>query len=107
MASSSPDPGLAYERTVLAWNRSGLAVIVCIAVLVRHLWPLRGAGQDVALAFIAAAAVVWAVASLAFSWSRVAQGLEAARRPRMFSLMTAGTELLAFGGLVLSFFPPS
>ena len=49
------------ERTDLAWNRTGLAVVVCIAVLLRRLRPLRGADQVVALAGISAGAMAWAV----------------------------------------------
>ena len=45
----APDAGLAEERTVLAWNRSGLAVVVCVAVLLRHVWPLQGTDHEVAL----------------------------------------------------------
>ena len=41
------DPGLARERTALSWNRSGLAIIVCIAVVLRHLWPLNGTDETV------------------------------------------------------------
>ena len=58
------DPGLARERTALSWNRSGLAIIVCIAVVLRHLWPLNGTDELVALGIIAAAAIVWALALL-------------------------------------------
>ena len=58
--SDLPDVGLAGERTVLAWNRSGLAVVVCVAVLLRRVWPLHGTDQEVALGLIAGAVVVWA-----------------------------------------------
>ncbi len=57
-----PDPvdeGLTQERTDLAWNRSGLAFVACIAVLLRRIWPLRGADQIVALACISAGAFAW------------------------------------------------
>ena len=33
----SREPGLAAERTDLAWNRSGLSLLVCGAVIVRGL----------------------------------------------------------------------
>jgi len=33
----SRDPGLAAERTDLAWNRSGLSLVACGAVIVRGL----------------------------------------------------------------------
>ena len=64
------DPGLARERTILAWNRSGLAIIVCIAVVLRHLWPLNGTDESVALGIIAAAAIIWALALLSLYVSR-------------------------------------
>ncbi len=52
--ASPAGSGLARERTVLSWNRSGLALVVCVAVLVRHLWPFETPGEYVALAAIAA-----------------------------------------------------
>jgi uncharacterized membrane protein YidH (DUF202 family) len=99
------DPGLAGERTALSWNRSGLAVVVCVAVLLRHVWPLHGTGQEVALALIAGAVVVWAVVLAVLT--------RAARRPdadiphdiSLFRLMTAGTLLLALVGFVAAFAP--
>ena len=87
--------GLARERTVLAWNRSGLAAVVCIAVLLRHLWPLEGVGGYVALAVIAAAAIVWAVSLLAITSSSANRPDEALFGERVFRLMTVGTVMLA------------
>ena len=101
----SPTPparGLARERTALAWNRSGLAAVVCIAVLLRHLWPLDGDAQYIAMGLVAAAAVVWATALLLFTLTgdrdeRLILG------GRVFGLMTLGTLALALVGIVLTF----
>src|SRR5215472_12629376 len=68
------DKAFAGERTILAWNRSGLAAVVCIAVLLRHTWPLRGTGQDVAMGLIAAAAIAWAGGFLASTASNAVNG---------------------------------
>lgn len=100
------DPGLASERTSLAWNRSGLAVVVCIAVVLRHLWPLRGTDQLVALGTVAASAVVWA---LVISALRVHRGELRHGGPvghRAFGLMTVGTLVLAAGAVTLTILAP-
>jgi hypothetical protein len=100
------DSSLFRERTALSWNRSGLAAIVCIAVLLRHIWPLHSTAQDVALGLIAAAAIIWALVLLAIMTSGGERqgGLLLGRR--VFSLMTAGTLLLALIGFGLAFFAP-
>jgi uncharacterized membrane protein YidH (DUF202 family) len=97
------EPGLAQERTVLAWNRSGLAVVVCIAVLLRHVWPLRGTDQDLALALIAAAVVAWAVVLALFTHSASRWGAVMPHRARIFRVMTGATLLLALVGFVAAF----
>lgn len=105
MASVHEPPagaGAARERTLLAWNRSGLAVLVCIAVLLRHLWPLEGANQIAALIVIAVASIVWAVALLAFSHAGNNRDENALLTANVFRLMTVGTVLLALVGFVLS-----
>ena len=100
-----PDPvdrGLARERTDLAWNRSGLAVAVCIVVLLRRIWPLHGTGRYVALGCISAGAVAWALALWVGRtlWSGTVQRTHLG--PRRAAFITAGTLALALAALVLS-----
>jgi hypothetical protein len=97
------DRGLARERTVLAWNRSGLAAVVCIAVLLRHVWPLHGDGLDLAVGLIAAAAILWAAVLVAVTTSGPDQDGGALLGPRLSGLMTTGTMLLAAVAFVLAF----
>jgi uncharacterized membrane protein YidH (DUF202 family) len=101
------DPGLARERTALAWNRSGLAIIVCIAVVLRHLWPLRGTDESVALGIIAAAAIIWALALLSLHVTRRDRRNGFARGDRTFGLITVGTVVLAIGGIALTLLTPA
>jgi uncharacterized membrane protein YidH (DUF202 family) len=101
-----PDVGLAAERTVLAWNRSGLAVVVCVAVLLRHVWPLRGTDHEVALGLIGAAVIVWSVVFMVLARSRAKRVSSAAHGENFFRLVTAGTLLLAVVGIVASFAAP-
>jgi len=86
----------------MSWNRSGLAVLVCLAVLLRHLWPLEGADQVVALIVIAVAAMVWALALLAFTHAGSGRDENALLTTNVFRLMTVGTVLLAVVGFVVS-----
>ena len=111
MAEDDPDPvdhGLASERTDLAWNRSGLAVVACVAVLLRWIWPLQGTGQIVALACISAGALAW---GLALTLGRALGCRKEERRwhlsPRRAAVITAGTVALALAALVLAFVRPS
>jgi uncharacterized membrane protein YidH (DUF202 family) len=98
---------LARERTVLSWNRSGLALVVCVAVLLRHLWPLQGTGDLVALVVVAVAAIMWAVGIFVLTSARVSLDEEALVGERVFRLITVGTLLLALVGLVLAFVGPT
>ena len=102
------DHGLARERTDLAWNRSGLAVVTCIAVLLRRIWPLHGTGQVVALACISAGAVVWVLAlTVGRAVSDRAIGGRRHLSSRRAGAITAGTLAIALAAFVLAFFPPS
>lgn len=94
------DDGLAPERTQLAWGRSGLAVVVAVGVLARRVWTLHGATGVVALVLVAIGALVW------LAGMRSSRRLELSMEPHgmtgrhAFGLMTGGTLVLAFGGLV-------
>jgi uncharacterized membrane protein YidH (DUF202 family) len=101
-----PDVELAAERTVLAWNRSGLAVVVCVAVLLRHVWPLQGTDHAVALGLIGAAVIVWSVVFTVLARSRAKRGSSEAYGESFFRLVTAGTLLLAVVGVVAAFAVP-
>ena len=97
------EEALARERTVLAWNRSGLAVAVCVAVLLRHLWPIQGTGQRLALGLIAAAGFVWAVALLARTAGSASRDDHVLLGPGVLRLVTAATVILAVVAFVLGF----
>jgi|HubBroStandDraft_4_1064222.scaffolds.fasta_scaffold267905_3 hypothetical protein len=109
MSTAEPvDDGLTRERTDLAWNRSGLAVVVCIAVLLRRIWPLRGTDQVVALACISAGSFAWALAlSLGRALGSRALGARTGLGPRRAVVITAGTLALAAAALALALLPTS
>jgi hypothetical protein len=111
MAPLEPDPvdhGLTSERTDLAWNRSGLAVVACVAVLLRRLWPLRGTDQIVALACISAGALAWGLAlTVGRALGSRRSGARWGLTPRRAVVITAGTLALALAALALALVPPS
>ena len=107
-ATSDPvDDGLPSERTDLAWNRSGLAVVACVAVLVRRIWPLHGADQVVALVAISAGAFMWAAALSVGRAVRAAHDDRRALSRRRAMVMTTGTLLLAIAAFVLALLSPA
>jgi uncharacterized membrane protein YidH (DUF202 family) len=94
------DEGLAPERTQLAWGRTGLAVVVVVGVLARRVWTLNGGAGIAGLILVALGALVW------LAGMRASRRLEQEMEPHgltgqgAFGLITAGTLLLAVGGLV-------
>ena len=100
------EKGLARERTALAWNRSGLAALVCIAVLLRHLWPLKGGYQLLALGLVAVAAIVWAVAIVVIWIFQSGHQQPPSLGSRRLAMLSASTVILAVGAMMLTFFTP-
>ena len=95
------DPGLARERTELAWSRSGLAVAVTVAIILRRLWPLSGDKAVVALVIIALGAILWVVGMQLGRQTRIGRGNEGALTTSSCRMMTLGTLVLAGAGFVV------
>jgi uncharacterized membrane protein YidH (DUF202 family) len=95
------DPGAARERTALAWNRSGLALLVAVAIMLRRLWPLQGRTTFVVLIALGVGCAMWATGMLMTHRSRLdveGAGMVSATTCRM---LTVGTLLLAAAGFLL------
>jgi uncharacterized membrane protein YidH (DUF202 family) len=95
-----PDPddpaaGLAPERTELAWDRSGLAVLVAAAVLGRRVWPLDSTTRQLGAAAIVVGIALWSTALL-FTSHRAASAPRAPEHE--FRRMLAATLTFAVAG---------
>ena len=100
------DDGLSPERTVLAWNRSGMAFLIAIAALGRRIWPIDRGNNGLVLAALGLASATF-VASL---W--VASRLRTHARysghtmsPHAYRLVSVGTFVLAVAAFGLALFP--
>ena len=101
------DGGLAEERTVLAWNRSGLAAVVCVALILRHSWLLSHANRAIALGVTTTAAVAWALALSSLTTRATAGSHYPSLGPGTIHLIGAATLTLAVAALLLSLLAPS
>ncbi len=95
------DPGLARERTELAWSRSGLAVVVTVAIILRRLWPLSGDKAVVALVIIAIGAILWVAGMQLGRRTRLGMGSDTALTTSSCRMITVGTLVLAGAGFVV------
>jgi uncharacterized membrane protein YidH (DUF202 family) len=95
------DSGLARERTDLAWNRSGLAVAVTVAIVLRRLWPLHGKREFIAFALIAVGAVTWVVGMRLGRRIGMSAGADGTLGESACRILTTGTLLLALAGFVV------
>ena len=100
------DDGLAPERTVMAWNRSGIAFLVAIAALGRRLWPLDRGNHGVVLITLGIAAMaflsgLWFASRLRTRARYAGETLDAGA----FKLMSSATFVLAIAGFGLALFP--
>lgn len=105
--SDGTDPGMARERTQLAWNRSGLAVVVVVAIMVRRLWPLGDAEAFALLVAVAAGSLVWAVGMFLARRSGVVRSTPGVMGTTACRMLTIGTLALAGVGMVLALLTPS
>jgi hypothetical protein len=101
------EPGLARERTELAWSRSGLSVAVTVAVTLRRLWPLTGDKSVVALALIAIGAVIWVLGMQLGRRERVSAAAERGVAASTCRMITIGTLVLAAAGFLIGLILPS
>jgi uncharacterized membrane protein YidH (DUF202 family) len=97
-------PGLAEERTDLAWTRSGIALLGAFAILVRRVWSANPATGDLAaLALLGVAGFGWAVGILGWRLAHHRRDEAQPRRPGELLAVSIGTVALAGAGLVVTF----
>lgn len=103
-----PEGGLAGERTDLAWNRSGIAVLTAVAVLLRRVWPLDRSEHVLALVLVTVGAGAWSLGLLAArSLARTTHRGRELPEATTLRWVTIGTVTLAVAAFLLGFFPPS
>ncbi len=99
-------PGLAGERTDLAWNRSGLAALAAVATIAKRILDLdTSTAPTIVLVILVGGGVAWAVA---LAHGRLLAGAIAGQpsaRPETLRYVAYGTTLLALGALVLAVLP--
>jgi uncharacterized membrane protein YidH (DUF202 family) len=112
MSSAIPEdeqtPGLAGQRTDLAWSRSGLAVVTCLAAIAKKLLPELSTISASALVVIllAIGGLAWIVALL---WARAIAAQTLAGRQtadhRTLRAVAYGTTALAVASIVIALVP--
>lgn len=101
-------PGLAGERTDLAWSRSALAVLAVVAAVVKRLIDTTTGlrGESVVVVVLAGGLAAWA---LAVAHARAVAATTMAGRaladPGRLRAVAWGTAALAAGALALALLP--
>jgi uncharacterized membrane protein YidH (DUF202 family) len=105
--AESRDPGLASERTDLAWNRSGLSLLACGAAVMRGIArpPLTTGDVAVGACILALGGFIWTLGSWRVHRSRA----RAARRTTAADLLpiSLGVAIVGIAAFVLAAFLPS
>jgi uncharacterized membrane protein YidH (DUF202 family) len=99
--------GLAHERTELAWNRTGLAVVVAVTIMLRRLWPLQGYKTVVTLVLISLGAITWAVSVRLARRVRIGPDSVSGLAVTTARLLSVGTVLLASAAFLLGLLSPA
>lgn len=104
------DPGLAAERTEMAWGRSALALFVCGAAVARGLPGVTGApGRPAAgVALCVIGGLAW-LAGVPYARQRAhpERRPTAGARPRALLLMSLGTAAVGLGALIIDIVLPA
>jgi len=102
------DERVAAERTGLAWGRSGLALLACLAVLARRFFPLDSRADHVAaFLLLGAGGLGWAVSAYRGRGQALTAGVGGPEAARRFRFITVSTVAVAVAGFVLGLFPPT
>ncbi|GMU79010.1 MAG: hypothetical protein AMXMBFR46_18030 [Acidimicrobiia bacterium] len=103
------DPGLAAERTDLAWNRSGLALLACGAAVGRGMTvgePMPGR-LAVGITILVLGGITWALGGWQ-AWRRAHPGLaRPVARPVDLLPVAVGTAGVGIAAFVLGLFFPA
>lgn len=106
-ASADRDPGLAAERTDLAWGRSTLALFACGAAVTKGVPNVTGEGRPTAgLAMLALGGAVW-LAGLPFARVRARNGARrAVARPSELAPLAFGTAVVGAAAFMIGLLFP-
>jgi len=100
------DDGLAPERTLLAWNRTGIAFFVAIAALGRRVWPIDSGNHGwVVLVLGVAALAILAGLLIAGRVGTHDRYAGTTMHHHAFLLVSASTFVLAVAAFALALFP--
>ena len=109
--SPEPTPGLAAERTELAWGRNSLALLGCGAAVAKGLDKVTGtAGRPLLGAvLLTLGAVAW-LSGIPYARVRARAtrgGVRAPVRKRELAILAGGTAIVGAAGLVVAAFFPA